>query len=200
MENRTKGNRFAITVVDNIHAIRQRKGLSIFELEDRVGVYSGYFSRIYKDQKKKIGFDVLVNCAQVLGTTVDTLCDLDCVTLSPDAIMLNDFLIKLGNKTCQDELVWKKQEPDSLATVFLKKDGASVILTWEPFPDSKLGIIQVSVSMKGKTDVIYDSERDQIPAITRTAVNLYGFARDNEKRPHMDEKAIQFMQEFLENK
>ena len=200
MENRTRGNRLAITIVDNIHAIRQRKGISISDLENQVGVPRGYFSRIYKDQKKKLGFDVLVACSQILGVTVDTLCDLDCVTVSPDAVMLNDFLIKLGNKTCQDELVWSKRGHDSLATVFVKKSGATVSLAWNPSPDSESGIIQVLVTIKEQTEVIYDSGRDQIPAITRSAISLYHFAQENVKRPHMDEKAIQFMREFLEEK
>ena len=185
--------------------------MSISELEDKVGVYRGYFSRVYSTSIKKIGLDVLTATAKILGTTVDTLMDMDCEIVSADAVKLNDFLIKLAGNTCIDEAIWKRRDRDSLETILPRKRPDSsigswepqqtyVIVTWEPFPDSPLGIIRVSFRQGENTDVTYDSERDNIPAITKSATRLYEMADENSKRPHMDPGAKELIDDFLNNR
>ena len=99
---------------DNISFLLKESGKKIGELETEAGVSPGYISRSSKDGSAKPGIDFVVKAAEALGTSVDTLINVDMTSLTPTELYLISFLEKLKKDTAADKLEWNRESADFL--------------------------------------------------------------------------------------
>lgn len=99
---------------DNISFMLTEFGRKIGELETSVGVSPGYISRTSKEENVKPGIDFIVNVANALDVSLDTLLNVNMTELTPTEQYLVSFLEKLKNDTVDDKLIWNIESADSL--------------------------------------------------------------------------------------
>lgn len=99
---------------ENISFALKKFGKKIGELEASVGVSPGYISRTSKEPNTKPGVDFVVNVAKELGTSIDTLLNVNMTELTPTEQYLLSFLEKLKKDTIDDKLIWNTESADSL--------------------------------------------------------------------------------------
>lgn len=98
----------------NISFLVERQGKKIGELEAEAGVSTGYISRTNKDGGTKPGIDFIINVANSLKVSVDTLINVDMSGLTPTELYLISFFEKLKKDTVADKLEWDKESADYL--------------------------------------------------------------------------------------
>ncbi|MBR4766114.1 MAG: helix-turn-helix transcriptional regulator, partial [Clostridia bacterium] len=103
-------------------------GKKIGELESECGVSIGYISRMSKDEKAKPGIDFILNAAEVLNVSVDTLLFADLGAMSPTETYLIAFIDKLTKDTEKHELDWQVETPNMLNRMCRYDDGS----VWHP--------------------------------------------------------------------
>lgn len=101
-------------MLDNISFMLKEVGKKIGELEAEAGVSTGYISRTSKDDNTKPGIDFVINVAEALGTSVDTLINVNMAELTPTELYLVSFLEKLKKDTVADKLGWNRESADIL--------------------------------------------------------------------------------------
>ena len=99
---------------DNISLLLRETGKKIGELEADAGVSAGYISRTSKDNTTKPGIDFIVNVADSLKISIDTLLNVDLTGLTPTEKYLVSFIDKLKSDTEADKLDWLSESAGSL--------------------------------------------------------------------------------------
>lgn len=99
---------------DNISFMITEFGRKIGELETSVGVSPGYISRTSKEENVKPGIDFIVNVANALDISIDTLLNVNMTELTPTEQYLVSFIEKLKKDTIDDKLIWNIESADSL--------------------------------------------------------------------------------------
>lgn len=91
-------------ILNNIDSLIEEKNFKIGSFEKRIGVTSGYISRI---RNGKYGFtlDLLYKIANVLNVSIDYL-STDFSTTSSDEKELIDFFESIYQNTCSGNLIW----------------------------------------------------------------------------------------------
>ncbi len=92
---------------ENIGFILKKKNKRIGELEAEAGVSLGYISRTSKEGNAKPGIDFIINVAESLQISIDTLLKVDLTSLTATEEYLVSFLEKLINDTVTDKLDWQ---------------------------------------------------------------------------------------------
>lgn len=108
---------------DNISYLLKQREMKIGELESVAGVSPGYISRTSKDEKTKPGIDFIVNAAEALNVSVDTLMKVNMASLTPTERYLIDFIEKLTNDTQADKLDWNVETADLLNNLEVGEQG-----------------------------------------------------------------------------
>ena len=111
-------------LLDNITFCLDSTGKKIGELEKECGVSVGYISRMSKDEKAKPGLDFIINAAEALNISVDTLLFADLGSISPTESYLISFIDKLTKDTEKHELDWEIETPNSLNRMGHYDDGS----------------------------------------------------------------------------
>lgn len=93
----------------NITLLVKTLGKKIGELENEAGVSPGYISRTSKEPNAKPGIDFIMNVANALNTSVDTLVSIDLSELTPTEHYLISFIEKLKSDTVADKLNWERE-------------------------------------------------------------------------------------------
>lgn len=101
-------------MIDNISFALKEFGKKIGELETEVGVSAGYISRTSKVPNAKPGIDFVVNVAEALDMSVDTLLNVDLAALTPNERYLISFFEKLIKDTEEAKLDWDIESPTYL--------------------------------------------------------------------------------------
>lgn len=108
-------------LMNNINFLIDKNNIKIGELENNIGVSTGYISRLSKEDGTKPGIDFIVNIARELKMSLDTLLYIDLSKATPTEIYLSKFLEKLIKDTANDKLEWsveKKEVLDNIITDF----------------------------------------------------------------------------------
>ena len=95
--------------IKNIGYLAKEKNIKIGDLEKKIGVAPGYFSRYLKDENPaNPSLESIVNAARELNVTVDMIlyCDYDSLTETDKYLMakMNDIRIKTSNNS----LLWNE--------------------------------------------------------------------------------------------
>lgn len=101
-------------MLDNISFKLKETGKKIGELETEAGVSTGYISRTSKDGNTKPGIDFVINVAEALGISVDTLINVNMAGLTPTELYLISFFEKLKKDTVADKLEWNRESEEIL--------------------------------------------------------------------------------------
>lgn len=101
-------------MLDNIAVLLSESGIKVGELENEAGVSAGYISRLTKDGAGKPGIEFIMNAAEALKVSIDTLLYIDLAGLTPTERYLISFLEKLKRDTAEDKLEWIRSSADSL--------------------------------------------------------------------------------------
>ncbi len=98
---------------NNISYLASQQNKKIGELEAAAGVSTGYISRT-KDGNFKPGIEFVLNVANELNVSVDTLLKTDLSALTPTEQYLKNLLERLIDDTTSDKLDWNVDTADSL--------------------------------------------------------------------------------------
>lgn len=109
--------------INNLLELYKTTNLKLGEFENRIGVSSGYFSRLLKNETTSgnINVEALFNASEILGIPVDILgCD-NLIELDETEKYMFDFLKKMLKNTNDDKIEWKyyKQEDIEKSTHLL---------------------------------------------------------------------------------
>lgn len=106
---------------NNIYILLKKRNIKIGDFEEQCGVSTGYIARA-KDGNTKPGIDFVVNAADVLGISVDTLATVDLSVASPTEQYLLCFFNKLIAETQSCHLNWEVETPANLRAIEPKGD------------------------------------------------------------------------------
>lgn len=99
-------------LLDNVYRLAKQNNIKIGELEQSVGVSTGYLSRLAKDENKgSFSAELLCALADKLGTTMGALVFTDAKGLTDNEKYLMEFLDKLTADTEKYVVEWTMMEP-----------------------------------------------------------------------------------------
>ena len=104
-------------ILANVLFLIARLGLKIGEVEEKVGVSTGYLSRL-KDNSTNIKLELVAALAEVLGYPMDLLCTVDLTAMTPNEVTAVLFISKLTDETVKGTRRWDR---------FSRKDAKDVI-------------------------------------------------------------------------
>lgn len=150
-------------MLDNITYLLKETGKKIGELETESGVSTGYISRISKEGNTKPGIDFIMNVAESLNVSINTLLNVDLTAMTPNERYILSFLKKLNKDTIDDKLDWIRESADQLnrAEVDRNGDTGHPLLSLETFyeegeteyPEEVTRVVFVSNSFDCKTSI-----------------------------------------------
>lgn len=150
-------------MLDNIAYLLKETGKKIGELETESGVSTGYISRISKDGNTKPGIDFIMNVADSLNVSINTLLNIDLTEMTPNEKYLLSFLKKLNKDTIDDKLDWNRESADQLnrAESDRNEDTGHPLLSVETFyeesqteyPEEVTRVVFVSNSFDCRTSI-----------------------------------------------
>lgn len=148
-------------MLDNISYLLKETGKKIGELETESGVSTGYISRISKEGNTKPGIDFIMNVADSLNVSINTLLNVDLTEMTPNEKYLLTFLEKLNKDTTNDKLDWNSESAERLNRAETDINGNSdhPLLSYETFyeegegdyPNEVSRVVLVSRSFGCKT-------------------------------------------------
>ena len=124
-------------LMDNIYALIQEQGIKIGELENALGVSTGYISRLNKNPDSTINIELAWKIAKYFGVSVDVLVEGDMSRARDNLRYMGRFLDQLRAKTDANELEWDSiyiddvdkelcgDEPSDLILIKEREDGIS---------------------------------------------------------------------------
>ncbi|WP_353892930.1 helix-turn-helix transcriptional regulator [Proteinivorax hydrogeniformans] len=153
-------------MLDNIAYLLKDAGKKIGELESDAGVSPGYISRISKEGNTKPGIDFIMNVADSLNVSINTLLNVELTEMTPNERYLLSFLEKLNKDTIDDKLDWNCESADWLNRAETDKNSYSdhPLLSYETFyeegegdyPNEVSRVVFVSKSFDCKTSIYGD--------------------------------------------
>lgn len=92
----------------NIKYLAEQKGIKIGVLEDKIGVSTGYFSRLANEESKQGSsqLDIIFAAANVLKISINTLISTDLSSFTPNEKLLSEFFDTLQKDTEKGSLLW----------------------------------------------------------------------------------------------
>lgn len=110
----------------NINYLLQAQDKRTGKFETDAGVKPGYMARMSRESKP--GIDFIMNAAEILGVTVDSILKVNIAELNPTEKYLFDFLDKLKQDTDARKLDWKSESADFFNRFDSNRNGES----WYP--------------------------------------------------------------------
>ena len=99
-------------LLKNISYLVKKKGIKIGDLENKIGVSTGYISRISKKNNGvATGVDIIMKIAHELGVVMDVLVSVDLEMLGDNEQYLINLMKSLEVKTDARKIFWYKMEP-----------------------------------------------------------------------------------------
>lgn len=95
-------------LIDNVYALIKSRNLRIGDVERKIGVSSGYFSRLAKNENDVApGLDVVYKLAQILEITVDSLLNSDFTKSQENVAYLEKFIKKIVTDIESGKMDWE---------------------------------------------------------------------------------------------
>lgn len=93
--------------LNNIYKLVKEKNLKLGELENKVGVSVGYFSKLLKEgNKASPSIEVLSKIGDLLNISLDKLCKTDLSKMGDSEFYVFSFLSSLLKRTREGEFIW----------------------------------------------------------------------------------------------
>ena len=104
--------------LNNINYLARKNHMKKGDLEKKLGVSSGYISRISKKSNGvAAGVDFVKKVADVFGISVDVLISVDLSAMNDNDLYVLNFIKCLERKTESREVFWEKIEPREIREV-----------------------------------------------------------------------------------
>lgn len=98
------------TLANNIVYLAKKHGMRVGELEDTIGISTGYLSRTIKENsKKKMSIDVVWKIARLFETDIKTLTETEMWIAHTNTNLLERFLERLYEDTHNNFFVWEPE-------------------------------------------------------------------------------------------
>lgn len=95
--------------INNIYYLIKDRNMKIGDVEKEVGVSTGYFSRLSKeDNQASPSMETLCALSELLSVSLDSLVYLDLTEMGPQDKLVSDFILKLIDKTTSGNLLWNR--------------------------------------------------------------------------------------------
>ena len=104
--------------IKNVYHLAKEKRIKIGELEETVGVGSGYLSRVKKEASAKPSLEFVVKVSDMLDTSIDIMIYADLERMTSTENYLASFFERLKEDTHSGELTWEMESPDDLNCYF----------------------------------------------------------------------------------
>ena len=101
----------------NLQARMDQKNMKANELEQAIGVYSGYISRLKSEENKLPGLDVIWKMAKALGVSLDRLIEGSFEKSQENLAYMEQFVQELFAQTMDKTLDWKPVHQKALEEV-----------------------------------------------------------------------------------
>lgn len=166
----------------NIKQLAKERGIQLGELESRVGLSPGYFSRA-----KRCGIEKVNEIAIILGTTMETLID---EPHTGNIRKLHDFFVKLTVETYSGKRWWYTSH-DGYHCNFAP--GSSIII-WE----EKEGRFCVDIVVNEERSKLYRSEGNEgILYLDKAVSGMYESALNYTNGPQIAPHVKRLIDNFL---
>ncbi len=97
----------------NVFSIIEEKGISIYSLENSIGVSAGYLAKLRKDDtRKNITADLMIKISDSLGVSLDYLCKVECGALTKDEVNILSFFEMVKKDTLSNKYKWKDNDAE----------------------------------------------------------------------------------------
>lgn len=93
-------------LMENIYALIQERGIKIGELENELGVSTGYISRLNKNPDSTINIELVLNIANYFGVSIDVLVEGDMTKVRDNLHYMGQFINSLKDATDSNKLEW----------------------------------------------------------------------------------------------
>lgn len=100
----------------NIKFLATQKGIKVGDIETEAGVSAGYLSRLANEDNKNNFpiMDLIFLISNKLDVSVNTLLSVDLSNLTPNEILLSQFVDKLSKDTQSNKLIWELESKSKL--------------------------------------------------------------------------------------
>ena len=100
----------------NIKFLATQKGIKVGDIETEAGVSAGYLSRLANEDNKNNFpiMDLIFLISNKLDVSVNTLLSVDLSSLTPNEILLSQFVDKLSKDTQNNKLIWELESKSKL--------------------------------------------------------------------------------------
>ena len=96
-------------LIKNIGVLLRKNGLRLGDLENALGISTGYISRTSKPGSgKKMSIDIVWKIARLFGVSVQDLIESDLSAPTTNTNLVVRFLTKLLKQTSEDEIEWEE--------------------------------------------------------------------------------------------
>lgn len=125
-------------LMDNIYFLIQEREIKIGELENEIGVSTGYISRLNKNPESAVSVELAWKIAKFFGVSIDMMIEGNLSKVKDNLQFMGRFINALKDKTDANELEWdsiriedineKLREPGSIDFPIIgeRKDGSEI--------------------------------------------------------------------------
>ena len=111
-------------ILSNVFYLIGKLDLRVGEVEEQIGVSTGYLSRLNKDDKStKISLDLVFSLSEVLGVPLDMLCSVDMAASTPNDLKAIRFVEQLAKETSLGSRRWDKESLRQLSEIRVFANG-----------------------------------------------------------------------------
>lgn len=109
----------------NISHLVKERNMKMGDFENKAGVSTGYVSRIIREDAIKPNAEFIVNAANILEVSLDTLLNTNLSELTSTEHYFKNFIDKLISDTREDKLEWKVERKSYLNSILVCENGTS---------------------------------------------------------------------------
>lgn len=110
--------------INNIYYLIKDRNMKIGDVENRVGVSAGYFSRLSKEANQTLpSLETICNIADLLNVSIDALLYLDLNEMGAQDKLVSDFILRLIDKTTSGKLLWTRGDSNTIYVDIQNFDG-----------------------------------------------------------------------------
>lgn len=101
--------------INNIYYLIKDRNMKIGDVENKVGVSAGYFSRLSKEDNQAIpSLETICNIADLLNVSIDALLYLDLNEMGAQDKLVSDFILRLIDQTTSGKLLWTRGDKNTV--------------------------------------------------------------------------------------
>ncbi|MBQ6132772.1 MAG: helix-turn-helix transcriptional regulator [Lachnospiraceae bacterium] len=112
---------------DNLMKLTEAAGLRFSDVDDMLGVSTGYIAKtVKKDSKKRLSIDIVRNLAELFHVNIDDLISRPLYGTSKDMETMIKFLEMLRQKTRSGDYVWRRLDKHDIEykALFREREGS----------------------------------------------------------------------------